>query len=197
MISNDQDFAAPLRQLVQSGFAPVVLLHSAPAGSRHEATLSLLRHGCALNGISAVSLSAACGSFAGTSGRAAAATQEVARFCTDESIQALLLSAARNAAGLTLTAASHVLILEPQPALHTELQMIGRIHRIGQAAQTHVWRLAIQGAAEAAVAQHRAEAPSANSRQPGEADPGTTTSCSRAEPDAAEPRTGSSSVDLD
>ena len=180
----------------ESGMPPAAA--KAVVFSRHEATLSLLRHGCALNGISAVSLSAACGSFVGTSGRAGATTQEVARFCTDESIQALLLSAARNAAGLTLTAASHVLILEPQPALHTELQMIGRIHRIGQAAQTHVWRLAVQGAAEAAVAQHRAEAPSANPRQPGDAsDPGTTTSCSRAEPDAAEPRTGSSSVDLD
>jgi hypothetical protein len=35
------------------------------------------------------------------------------------------MSAGRSAAGLTLTAARHVLILEPQPELTTELQMIG------------------------------------------------------------------------
>ena len=40
LISSDMDFAAPMRRLVQAGFASVVLLHAAPAGSQQEATLS-------------------------------------------------------------------------------------------------------------------------------------------------------------
>jgi len=40
--------------------------------------------------------------------------------------------------------------------LRTELQMIGRVHRIGQSRQTHVHRLAIRGSGEETVAQRRA-----------------------------------------
>ena len=42
------------------------------------------------------------------------------------------LSHCDDASGLTLTCARHVVILEPQLDLATELRMIGRVHRIGQ-----------------------------------------------------------------
>mgnify|MGYP001982710462 CR=1 FL=1 len=90
--------------------------------SRFEQTLALLARACAMNGVSAT-----------VPKGGLSPQQEVAAFCAEGSpTQALLLAAHRNAAGLTLTAASHVLILEPQPELATELQMIGRVHRIGQ-----------------------------------------------------------------
>ena len=62
----------------------------------------------------------------------------LAEFVADETLQALLLSAPRDASGLTLTAASHVVIVEPQPDVAVEQQMVGRVHRIGQTRQTHV-----------------------------------------------------------
>ena len=69
--------------------------------------------------------------------------------------QVLLLSAQRDASGLTLTAASHVIIMEPQPDVAVELQMIGRVHRIGQTRQTHVHRLVAAGSFEAPLAEER------------------------------------------
>ena len=70
-------------------------------------------------------------------------------------LQALLLSAQRDASGLTLTAASHVIIMEPQPDVAVELQMIGRVHRIGQRRQTHVHRLAVAKSFELSLARER------------------------------------------
>ena len=63
-------------------------------------------------------------------------------------------SAQHNASGLTLTAASHV-IVEPQPDV-AEQQMIGRVHRIGQTRQTHVHRVMVDGTFEAQLAVERA-----------------------------------------
>lgn len=122
--------------------------------SRFDATLNLLSRACSLNGISCLTLSAQCGSFHARAG--ANTPHEVARFCDEPTVQALLLSAGRSAAGLTLTAARHVIILEPQIEMRTELQMIGRVHRIGQLRQTHVHRIAISGSGEETVAQWRA-----------------------------------------
>ena len=69
--------------------------------------------------------------------------------------QVLLLSAQRDASGLTLTAASHVIIVEPQPDVATEQQMIGRVHRIGQTRQTHVHRIVVEGTFEPHLAKAR------------------------------------------
>ena len=70
-------------------------------------------------------------------------------------MQALLLSAQRDASGLTLTAASHVIICEPQPDVAVEQQMVGRVHRIGQTRQTHVHRVVISGTFEPFLASER------------------------------------------
>ena len=47
--------------------------------------------------------------------------------------------------GYALTCARHVVILEPQLDLATELQMIGCVHRIGQTRQAYVHRLCVDG----------------------------------------------------
>ena len=70
-------------------------------------------------------------------------------------MQVLLLSAQRDASGLTLTCARHVVILEPQPDAATELQMIGRVHRIGQTRQTYVHRMCVDGSFERSLAAER------------------------------------------
>ena len=49
----------------------------------------------------------------------------------------------------------HVIILEPQLDLATELQMIGRVHRIGQTRQTYVHRLCVDGSFERSLASER------------------------------------------
>ena len=74
-------------------------------------------------------------------------------FCERPEAQVLLLSAGRNAAGLALTAARHVIILEPQPEHRSELQMVGRVHRIGQQVQVH--RFAVAGSDEQPLCEAR------------------------------------------
>ena len=112
--------------------------------SRHEPLLRLMDAACAMNGVSAARF--------GTSGHQ---HSEVATFLTDPTMQALLLSAQRDASGLTLTAASHVIICEPQPDVAVEQQMVGRVHRIGQTRQTHVHRVVISGTFEPVLASER------------------------------------------
>ena len=69
-----------------------------------------------------------------------------------------MLSLRAGAVGLNLTAASHVVLLEPclNPAL--EQQAIGRVYRLGQTRPTTVKRLIVQGSIEermlAVVASH-------------------------------------------
>ena len=88
--------------------------------------------------------------------RRAAATRSIGvSFIGDETMQALLLSAQRDASGLTLTAASHVIICEPQPDVAVEQQMVGRVHRIGQTRQTHIHHVVVSGTFEAQVAVAR------------------------------------------
>ena len=80
---------------------------------------------------------------------------ELSDFISEVRMQALLLTARHDASGLTLTAASHVIIVEPQPDIATELQMVGRVHRIGQTRQTHVHRLVVGGSFEPVIATER------------------------------------------
>ena len=65
------------------------------------------------------------------------------------------LSHCDDASGLTLTCARHVVILEPQLDLATELRMIGRVHRIGQTRQAYVHRLCVDGSFERSLASER------------------------------------------
>lgn len=69
-----------------------------------------------------------------------------------------LLSLRAGAAGLTLTAASRVFLLEPglDPAI--EQQAVARVHRIGQEREVVITRLLVQGSVEEQVwllAPHR------------------------------------------
>ncbi len=54
------------------------------------------------------------------------------KFSTDDNTTVFLLSTRSGAAGLTLTAANHVYIMEPCLNSALELQAINRVHRIGQ-----------------------------------------------------------------
>jgi E3 ubiquitin-protein ligase SHPRH len=60
-----------------------------------------------------------------------------------------LLSSKASAAGLTLTAANHVILLEPATNSSAEAQAAARIHRIGQTRPVTVHRLAARGTVEA------------------------------------------------
>ena len=62
----------------------------------------------------------------------AAQTHAVKRFSTDPSCRDFLLHAGQAAAGLTLTAARHVVLLEPFMRAGEEAQALNRCHRIGQ-----------------------------------------------------------------
>jgi hypothetical protein len=113
--------------------------------SRHEQLLHLIDRACAMNGVAAARFGASGGQHT-----------ELAKFVAPTlDLQALLLSAQRDASGLTLTAASHVIIVEPQPDVAVEQQMVGRVHRIGQTRQTHVHRLVVAGSFELTLATER------------------------------------------
>ena len=118
--------------------------------------MRLLHAACMMNGVRCAAPSGA------------AAQHALAAFKTEAELQALLLSAQRDASGLTLTCARHVVILEPQLDLATELQMIGRVHRIGQTRQTYVHRLCVDGSFERSLASERqARAASAHQLEQG------------------------------
>ena len=70
-------------------------------------------------------------------------SKALARFRNDVSVRALLLLLKNGAQGLTLTEASHVILLEPVLNPAVEAQAINRIHRIGQTRSTRVYRLLI------------------------------------------------------
>lgn len=68
-------------------------------------------------------------------------SQIVSKFVNDPSVVVFLLHSRSQSAGLNLTCASTVMMLEPllHPAL--ELQAFGRIHRIGQKKEVScIWR---------------------------------------------------------
>ncbi|GME93613.1 unnamed protein product [Ambrosiozyma monospora] len=77
---------------------------------------------------------------------------EIELFKKDPSITCFLLNAKAQAAGLTLTNASHVFLCEPLVNLPLELQAISRIHRIGQTHETTVWNFVIEGSVEESIA---------------------------------------------
>ena len=115
--------------------------------SRHEPLLRLLTSACAMNGVRATRF--------GSGGHE---HNELGTFISDPFIQAVLLSAQRDASGLTLTAASHVIICEPQTDVAIEQQMVGRVHRIGQTRQTHIHRVVVGGTFESTITVERLRA---------------------------------------
>nr|POE48401.1 putative atp-dependent helicase irc20 [Quercus suber] len=80
-------------------------------------------------------------------GRASA----VEKFCSDPSIDCLLLDAKTDSSGLTLVAATHVFICEPLIQTAVELQAIARVHRIGQTRATTVWMYLVNDTVEEAI----------------------------------------------
>ncbi|KAK9805422.1 hypothetical protein WJX73_004034 [Symbiochloris irregularis] len=88
------------------------------------------------------------------SGGSSARADTVAAFQNDPNspkVLLILMSTGGGAAGLTLTAASTVILMEPSinPAL--EAQAAGRVHRLGQTRPTRVIRLLVEGTIERAV----------------------------------------------
>ena len=77
-----------------------------------------------------------------------------ARFSHERGVTALLvpLAIAGGAAGLTLTCASRVLLLEPGLDHALEAQAVARVHRLGQRApRVRVTRLLVRGTVEECV----------------------------------------------
>jgi hypothetical protein len=62
-----------------------------------------------------------------------------------------LLNAKRQSAGLTLVCATHVFLVEPSVNPATELQAMGRVHRLGQTKETWVHRYLIRDTVEVEV----------------------------------------------
>jgi len=85
-------------------------------------------------------------------------------FQTDPPTTILLLTSRSGAVGLTLTAASHVFILEPNMNPAVEAQAIGRAYRMGQTSAVSVYRMVVKGTVEERIqkmleSRNQAQAP--------------------------------------
>ncbi|KAJ3184878.1 hypothetical protein HDU85_001558 [Gaertneriomyces sp. JEL0708] len=107
--------------------------------SQWEQVLSILSHGLKHNNISHVKL---------TGANKTAAQQ----FTTDPDIEVIMLNARSQAAGLTLVAANHVILVEPIVNGALEAQAVHRIWRIGQTRETYVWKWVVEETIEERVA---------------------------------------------
>ncbi|KAI9005215.1 SNF2 family N-terminal domain-containing protein [Gaertneriomyces semiglobifer] len=107
--------------------------------SQWEQVLSILSHGLQQNNISHVKL---------TGAKKTAAQQ----FTTDPDIEVIMLNARSQAAGLTLVAANHVILVEPIVNGALEAQAVHRIWRIGQTRETYVWKWVVGETIEERVA---------------------------------------------
>lgn len=79
-------------------------------------------------------------------------SEDIETFKRNRDITCFFLNAKADAAGLTLTNASHVFLCEPLVNLPLELQAISRVHRIGQLRQTTVWNFVIENSVEESIA---------------------------------------------
>ncbi|KAI2623305.1 SNF2 family N-terminal domain-containing protein [Hypoxylon sp. NC1633] len=75
----------------------------------------------------------------------------ITAFQEDPAIECLLIDARSHASGLNLVNARHVFLCEPLLNTALELQVIARIHRIGQQHETTVWLYLINGTVEESI----------------------------------------------
>ncbi|PFH34052.1 hypothetical protein BESB_072040 [Besnoitia besnoiti] len=76
-------------------------------------------------------------------------------FRHDPDARVLLCSLLRAGRGLTLTEANHVIFLEVPLNLAEEEQAVGRVYRMAQKRQTHVWRFIVKDSVEERIVQMR------------------------------------------
>uniref|UniRef100_V5EYQ5 Uncharacterized protein n=2 Tax=Kalmanozyma brasiliensis (strain GHG001) TaxID=1365824 RepID=V5EYQ5_KALBG len=77
--------------------------------------------------------------FVRITGQGKSASEAAHLFRSKTDVHVMLLHSEAQSAGLNLIAASHIHILEPLLNTSIELQAIGRVHRIGQTKETHIW----------------------------------------------------------
>ena len=69
-------------------------------------------------------------------------------FQNDPPTTVFLLSMRAGAVGINLTQANHVIVLEPCLNKALEAQAIGRVHRMGQTREVHIWKVACLNSVE-------------------------------------------------
>ncbi|KAK4700839.1 E3 ubiquitin-protein ligase SHPRH, partial [Phenoliferia sp. Uapishka_3] len=79
----------------------------------------------------------------------------VTRFIKDPTIAAFFLHTKSQSAGLNLTCAQYVFLVEPLLHPSLELQAVGRTHRIGQRKETHVYQYIVQDSVDQRLAELR------------------------------------------
>ncbi|GAA5838983.1 hypothetical protein JCM9279_002557 [Rhodotorula babjevae] len=77
-------------------------------------------------------------------------------FQEDQEVAAFFLHTRSQSAGLNLTVARYVFLVEPLLASHLELQAVARVHRITQTKQTVVYQFAVSDTVDRRVADLRA-----------------------------------------
>ncbi|GAA6018689.1 hypothetical protein JCM11491_001262 [Sporobolomyces phaffii] len=82
----------------------------------------------------------------------------VKKFAEDPDVAAFFLHTKSQAAGLTLTSAAHMILLEPLLTPQLEIQATARIWRIGQTKPTTVYNFMIRDTSDQRVAELRARA---------------------------------------
>lgn len=75
-------------------------------------------------------------------------TKSLERFRTEKSIDCLLMSLKAGGAGLNITEANHMVIMDLAWNPATESQCLGRVHRIGQTREVFCTRLVVEGTVE-------------------------------------------------
>ncbi|GAA5843078.1 hypothetical protein JCM11251_002725 [Rhodosporidiobolus azoricus] len=116
--------------------------------SAWQQALDLLMEAFTRNGVKYVRLEGATGK-----GKKEAV---VKRFSEDPDVACFLLHTRSQSAGLNLTAARYVFLVEPLMAPQLELQAVARVHRIGQQNTTLVYQYVIGDTVDERVAQLRA-----------------------------------------
>ncbi|PHJ23273.1 snf2 family n-terminal domain-containing protein [Cystoisospora suis] len=80
-------------------------------------------------------------------------------FKTDPDTRVMLCSLQKAGRGITLTEADHVMFVEVPMNAADEEQAIGRIYRMGQCKQTHVWRFIVKDTVEERIVRMRGKKP--------------------------------------
>ncbi|GAA6044440.1 hypothetical protein JCM8097_006647 [Rhodosporidiobolus ruineniae] len=116
--------------------------------SAWQEALSLLMEAFTRNGVKFVRLEGATGK-----GKKEGV---VKRFQEDPDVAAFFLHTRSQSAGLNLTVARYVFLIEPLLHPSLELQAVARVHRIGQRHETVVYQFAVKGTVDERVAELRA-----------------------------------------